>query len=301
MSKTKQHNLSFTCLLQPTRWIALCFLFGLWMIIPADLALAQGPWVRPEKGGYIQLGSSFIGPYNQLFSDNENYVALNREVTDITPGLYAEYGLSKKFTLIGHVPLKVISTGDKVLSGDFQPVLPSGSAFGFSNIGLTGKLSLVKNRMAGMLRIETPATQDTISGLNLGYKSLTVTPLLSIGGSMGALYGYICTGIAFRNQNIQHDLLLNGEIGLRMAKKKLYLIAAFDGRSNLSSGMVEPSARQTGLYVANQQFLGIGCKTIYKFSDQWGGLLYIFGAPFGNNVAASPAWGAAVFYEWKGK
>ncbi len=262
--------------------------------------LAQGPWVRYHKGGFVQLGANVIGPYSQIFAGNGDYLDLNRSVTDRTFSLYAEYGISKKLTLIANIPLKSLKAdGNLKPDSDFNNnVLPAGNNFGLGNYGLTAKYSLVKNTLAGLLKIEAPVEIDAVSGLNTGYDAITVTPSLSFGGSMGSFYGFLSTGYAFRNNDYNSDLVMNGEVGFRMAKKRFFLIGVLDIRQNLSKGIVMNHALQTGLYVANQEYVSIGIKGLYKFNDHIGAVIYVFGAPSGQNVAASPSIGGSVFYEW---
>lgn len=274
----------------------LCFFFIL-LFFPL-VVNAQGPWVRHKRAGYIQIGTNFIGPYRQIFAGDGDFLDLNRKVNDQTYSLYAEYGLGKKLTLIGNLPFKNISTTETDFAGDFSLLLPSGHITGIGNYSLTAKYSLVKNILAGLIRIEGPGSTDQNTGLNTGYDALTIVPSLSLGSSIGSVYGYLCTGYAFRNNDYNNDLILNGEIGVRMAKKKLFLIGVLDIKQNLSEGIELNSALQTGLYAANQEYISLGIKALYKLSDNFGAVIYVFGAPSGKNVAAAPSIGGSVYYEW---
>jgi hypothetical protein len=275
-------------------------IIGAMLLCVSGSLIAQGPWLRQPKGGYVQLGANVIGPYGQIFAGNANFLDLNRDITDRTFNIYAEYGISKKLTLIANIPLKSLKAAETLKTdSDFSNnVLPAGNVLGIGNYGLTAKFGLIKNKLAGMIKIEAPVEIDAISGLNTGYDAISITPSLSIGGSMGWVYGYLNTGYAYRNNNYNSDLVMNGEIGFRMAKKRFFLIGVLDIRQNLTEGIVTNSALQTGLYTANQEFVSVGIKGLFKFDDHFGAVLYFFGAPSGQNVAASPSIGGSVFYEW---
>ena len=66
---------------------------------------AQSPWTREKGHAYLQTGSSFLY-ISRAIVDNQT-VTLNKQITDITPQFYGEYGITNNHLVINRYRSKV--------------------------------------------------------------------------------------------------------------------------------------------------------------------------------------------------
>ena len=85
-------------------------------------AQSQSPWARSRAGVFAQMAYQTIPSYTALFGSSADHdLLLPREVSEQTVQVYGEYGLSRKTTLVGAVPMNFMRRGG------INPDAPAGS------------------------------------------------------------------------------------------------------------------------------------------------------------------------------
>ncbi|MGE0587847.1 MAG: hypothetical protein AB7O48_04695 [Cyclobacteriaceae bacterium] len=275
--------------------IAVCFVLSL----PFS-ALAQSPWVAEKGKGYMQVGFTTIGPYSDLFA-NDNTYSLTREVSDRTIQFYGEYGVGSSTSVLASLPFKITETGEQILQSTPNPNA-AGSFASLGNIQLAARHNFINKDvvLSGQLTMELPtAGYDEPTGLRGGLDALTVIPSLSIGKGFNNFYGYLSSGVAIRSNDYSSELRIGGEVGYKVLEQ-IYLIAVLDVVSNFENGNAVESLTQlqSGLYLNNQSFFAYGFKTIIGFNANFGITGAFYGAGSGNLVAKSPSLNVGVYYKW---
>lgn len=280
---------------------------------------AGGPWAKKKGEGYVQFAAYAIPPINRLSINAYRTKFLNRSIFDATAELYAEYGLTKRFTLSASLPLKIVSSGQEVQTVDpnqlgtnaFGPpsmVLDAGTLVDLGNARLGGKYNFFSKtiHLAAHALISAPTTIQAYNpntGLRTAYPCWGFQPSLSIGYGKEKMYTYLESGMNFRTHDYSHQWVANFEIGWRVGKRT-YLAVALDaivclpGQSDIPNSTQEV---QTGLYVNNQNFVAFTLKAIVPVSDYVGMNFSLSGGLWANNVQQGPNIGVGVYYKWKKK
>lgn len=279
---------------------------------------AGGPWTKKKGEGYVQFAAYTIPPINRLSINAYRTKFLNRAIFDATGEFYAEYGLTKRFTLYAALPIKFVSSGQiqtvdssQVTGGSFGPpgeVLDAGTLVDFGNIRLAGKYNFLSKKihLSAHALISAPtAIQDynPNTALRTAYPCWGFQPSLSIGYGKEKMYTYLETGMNFRTHDYSHQWLANFEIGWRIGKRAYFAIA-LDAVLCLPGGADVPNSTaevQTGLYVNNQNFVAFTLKGIIPVSDYVGLNVSLSGGLWANNVQQGPNIGLGVYYKWQKK
>lgn len=277
---------------------------------------AGGPWTKKKGEGYVQFAAYAIPPINRLSINAYRTKFLNRSIFDATAELYAEYGLTNRFTLSASVPLKFVSSGpiqmvDSTLlsAGSFGPpgkVLDAGTLVDLGNIRLAGKYNILSKKihLSAHALISAPTAIQAYNpntALRTAYPCWGFQPSLSIGYGKEKMYTYLESGVNFRTHDYSHQWVANFEIGWRVGKR-IYLAIGLDAVLCLPGGADVPNSReevQTGLYVNNQNFLAFTLKAILPVSDYVGLNVSLSGGLWANNVQQGPNIGLGVYYKWK--
>ena len=276
-------------------------------------AQAQNPWTRSAGGGFAQMGWNSISA-EKKFIDGVG-VPLSRTIQDNTLGLYGEYGVRKRFTVIADLPIKILSVGDTIAHGIetmSRIKLPSeGKLTGLGNIGLAAKYQLLKNvPLTAQLRVDAPTSSyDATTDLNTGYNALTISPSLMFGVSGQRYFAAVGVGYAYRTAQFNSDVFADAQVGVSFFKKRLYLILPLTLRAPLLSSVARtPPAfantkgSTTGLYPYAQGYFAFGLKLFGNITPHLGASLYGFvvGADqsINHQVLAAPSIGGGISYKW---
>jgi hypothetical protein len=277
---------------------------------------AGGPWTKKKGEGYVQFAAYAIPPINRLSINAYRTKFLNRSIFDATAELYAEYGLTNRFTLSASLPLKFVSSGpiqmvDSTLlsAGSFGApgeVLDAGTLVDLGNIRLAGKYNLLRKKihLSAHALISAPTAVQAYNpntALRTAYSCWGFQPSLSIGYGKEKMYTYLESGVNFRTHDYSHQWVANFEIGWRVGKR-IYLAIGLDAILCLPGGADIPNSReevQTGLYVNNQNFVAFTLKAILPVSDYVGLNVSLSGGLWANNVQQGPNIGLGVYYKWK--
>lgn len=295
-------------------YILCCFL----ALIFSELK-AGGPWAKKKGEGYAQFAVYAIPSINRLSINAYRTKFLNRAIFDATAEFYAEYGLTKRFTLSGSLPIKLVAASQDVQSVDpaqlgasaFGPpteVLDGGFLVDFGNVRMAGKYTFLSKKiaMAAQLMVAAPTALQSYNprtALRTAYPCWGFQPSLSIGYGKEKIYTYLETGMNFRTHDYSHQWTANFEFGWKLGKRS-YLALALDAVLCLPGGADIPNSTeevQTGLYVNNQNFVALTIKAMFPVSDFVGVNLSLSGGVWANNVQQGPNIGVGVYYKWKKK
>lgn len=258
---------------------------------------SQSPWTKKKGEGYVQLSFTTIANYDQLYG-NPDYPT-QREITDNTLQVYAEYGLSDKTTLIGNIPLKLVESGKAVAT---TPVITEESKTSLGNIQLGIKHNFINKKwlLSGQLTVEAnTSSYEAASGLRTGYDAWSFTPLVIAGRGFNKWYIQAFTGFDIRTNDYSSNYKLGGEVGYKTLDW-LWVAGFLDGVMSLKNGdlVQTPQNIATGLYVNDQSFAAFGLKLIGEFSDNFGANLGLGGAFAGRNVPKKPAISFGLYHKF---
>jgi hypothetical protein len=264
------------------------------------------PWPRKKGHGYVQIGFSRIG-YNQIYNNNGEKQP-TAEVGDNVLQLYAQHGMSERFTMTVMVPYKVITAGsfDRLPNGSAGITVPGDQTnSGIGDISLTARYNAIRTEtyvLSGEVLFGLP-TGDTTNmyGLILGDGDFNVGVGLGFGASFSALplYFSVEAGYNFRGLGYSDEVRADLEVGYGLFDRRLNLIVLV---SQQWSTFTEPtrftSAYVLGLANGNREFLAITPKLLYKLDGGFGVVLSYGTAVSGRNVASGAVLAAGLFYEY---
>ncbi len=265
-------------------------------------AYTQSPWVRNPKEAYMQLSFNTIDNYTSLFQDSNKTQSLQRELSDNTFQLYAEYGLIDRLSLKASVPIKWQQS--KGFVNNFTTSnLSSGSSLALGNIELGAKYNLIDKPLLISFNIDIilPVShfQET-TGISSGYNAFSFLPAISIGYGHSRFYLFTALGTAFRTNNYSGYLRWETEVGIRVYKN-IYIAFHLIDINSYKNGSVALRANQvlTGFYVNDQEFFVGTLKAIIGFK-KWGITVSSTSAGFsGNAVAKRQSQNIGIYYELK--
>ncbi len=273
----------------------------LFVFVSFSLA-AQSPWPRSKAGFFAQASWNFIPTYTTLFGGHAADIVLQRKVTEQYLQLYGEYGLSKKTTIFGSLPLGFNKRG--AVNPDYTLLntpTASGQIAGLGNTTLAIRHQFGTGRVAwtGTFKLGLPAaTGYKEVGLRTGYNALTLLPMINAGMGFHKLYWYAYGGYGYRSNGYSHFLNFGGELGFHLGK--VWLMGFFETVYPVENGTRQspPIAELTGLYLNNQGWVSIGLKATWELNRFWGINFSGAGAVWAQNVPQSPGLGLGLYFKW---
>ena len=249
-------------------------------------SIAQSPWVNEKGSFYGQLSTSYLA-YNNIFNTGPaDIVESNYETKDITIGLYGEYSLSNKTSMILDLPFKSVQANNQSLTG-----------FGDPTIKIKHQISK-KIPIAIYYGYTAPLSQRN-GILRTGYQKHIGELGLSAGIGKEKYYVYGGIGYRYREQ-IPNQIIIESEFGykLQVAKKTLFLMLNISGSLNTSS-TEDHEGVETVLYHNNGQYLSPGLKLSYNLLQNfWINLAANF-AITARNMGAAPQINFGLAYNFK--
>lgn len=268
--------------------------------VSASLA-AQSPWPRNKAGFFVQAAWQTIPTYDAVFEPKNGFAPpLDRELTESTFQLYAEYGLDRHTTLLTALPVRFLKNGDHT-ANFFTPETEEGSLTGLGNASIGVRRAILEGslRLTGTLRLDFPASRyDDAKGLRTGYDAWTVQPTISTGMGLGNLYWFAYTGYGLRTGGYSHYLNAGGEVGLKAWK--FWFVGFSELLYSLENGDVALPLRNRiqNIYVDRQGWWSLGAKTIFEVKRFWGITASFAGAGWAQFVPKSPGIGLGVYFKW---
>lgn len=263
-------------------------------------SFAQQAWTKEKGKFYSQIGASFLS-YNQLLNGTSDPTNLNASFSDMTLQAYGEYGLTNRLTLMGQLPIRILSVKDVKAPN----TVTEGSLTSLGNVqaALTGnfynKNGVVVSAKANF-GLPTAKFVST-TGLRTGFDAFSVEPSLLFGFGHAKFFASGEFGYVVRTNGYSNRIHAAGQIGKFFGKnKKLLAILNIEVMKSGDDGTYnDGTSALTGLYLDKQSYLSPGLKFGYKTSSKtmlWlsagGGLSAVT-----KNIAASPGLSLSFSYQ----
>ena len=260
---------------------------------------AGGGWPSPKGKGFLKLSEYLIV--------SDGYFTPNGKVIDIaTAGiyissLYAEYGITDRFTVTGYIPFfsratlneQVDLNGTQIAAGDAV------NSFGDTDISLKyGLLTKGPIVMSASLTFGLPfgETAGGATGvLQTGDGEFNMIYALEVSRGFNQGKGYINTLVGFndRSNNFSDEFRWGLEIGHKLSKKLNGAIKFFSVNSlNNGSDLEAPS---NGIFSNNIEYLAFTPELNYNVRDNWGVSVSVGGAFSAKRILAAPGYSIGFF------
>ena len=269
-------------------------------LVGLDL-FAGGGWPQKKGEGYFKLGQGMIRA--------SHYYTPDGSVADITTTsyyatfMYAEYGVTNRFTTVGYMPLVVRVTQNQVLDSETGGEIISGdelTSVGDATIGLKyGIIPSGKIVWSTQLDFKLPFGNDVggESGLlQTGDGAFSQLLKTEVSSTHGNFYYSAMLGVRHRGNNYSDDWHSGLEIGWNKNKRfyailKMNSIQSFNNSEVLNAG--------NSLFGNNLEYVAIGPELHYFFKNNWGVNATVVGAVQGENMLADPYFGVGISYDLK--
>ncbi|NJL14709.1 MAG: hypothetical protein HC913_18025 [Microscillaceae bacterium] len=234
-----------------------------WAILLVPISIRAQVWNRTKGSGYVQLGYSQIKANGLFLEGSTETLDLHREVNDQTLQIYAEYGLTDKWTLSAVLPYKIVSTSEETFPSLFQETLPKGELSGLGQIQLAAVYQLMQKNgfvvsAKGRLEANTPAEMKRID--RTGTDSWGLGGWIQSGYGGKYLFASAQAGVNLRSNDYSHQFVGQLEGGAHF-KQRLFFITTLEILQSFENGTFQDgNALQTGLYVREQEYIAFQIK-----------------------------------------
>jgi len=283
-------------------------IFALAFMGIAGNSFAGGGWTKAKGESYIKLSEWW------LISD-QHFTDLGKIDPNTTMGifnttLYLEYGITDRLTGIVFSPLLSRMYMNNVISGTTGETIIEGDAINsFGDTDVAFKYAITKKKrlaLAGTLLFGLPTGNpeggrdknlqtgdgefNQMLKVDFGYP-------FSIKKHGAYIAGY--SGFNNRTNNFSDELRFGAELGVNLAKKKLWMISRLDIIESLKNGATAETAMTTSLFANNTEFTSFSLEAAYYVTDRLGVSASYAGAVRGEIIFASPSYSVGVFLDIK--
>ncbi len=270
-------------------------------------ALAGGGWPQKKGNGYYKLSAYSVRA-------SSHYTDMGLIDPNITSGifnlsLYAEYGITDRFTAIGYLPVFSRAYANNLISRTTGETLVSGDALntlGDADVGM--KYGIVVDKkiaLAGTTLLGIPLGKDNgnlDNWLQTGDKEFNVLLKMDAGTSFGSekIAGYANAGVGYniRTRGYSHEFRYSLEVGAGFFNRKLWTILRLDAVESLKNGTA-PAISGTSIFANNTEYTSPGIEVAYYITDKLGISAGMAGAIRGELIYASPSYSFGVFLDLK--
>lgn len=274
------------------------------------LAFSGGGWPKKKGTGYYKLSQWWI-------VSDQHYTSTGQIDPNVTTGifntsLYAEYGVTDKFTGIVYFPFFSRSYRNSIVSATTGNTTTEGDAInslGDTNIGLKYGLSGDDSKfaVAGTLWFGLPLGEDaggrdrnlqTGDGEFNQMLQLDVSRSFTVGNIPA--YANVYTAFNNRTKDFSDEFRYGFELGASFIENKLWLIGRYDVVESLKNGFNSLDGSQTtSIFANNTEFTAITVEAAYYLNKKWGISAAYGGAVRGEIVLANPSYSIGVFLDIK--
>jgi protein XagA len=273
--------------------------FILLFIFTGSTAFAGGGWPQAKRKGYFKLSQNWIIS-NSLYDGKGDIITLTPSVGIFTTSLYAEFGITNRFTAIAYVPFFVKSVKNELRYKQSGQIEKSDvlNSFGDADIGF--QYGIVVNK-------PIVVSASLLLGLPLGNNAGGETKLLQTGdGEFNQfirvdashsfypkpIYASAYVGFNNRTQGFSDEVRFGIEAGYTI-KDKLTLIGKINVNQSLFNG--GDIVVGNGIFSNNTEYVSPAIEVGYSFTKAWGISASAGFAASGRNILASPNYGVGVF------
>ena len=270
------------------------------------LAQAGGGWTQPKGALYLKLSEWWV-------VSNQHYTDVGLIDPNITSGifntsLYAEYGLTDRFTAVVYFPFLSRAFINNEVSGTTGEILTPGDAI--NSIGDTDiSLKYALNKK-GLIRLAATATFGLPIGNDSGgaqnnlqtgdgefNQMIQLDASASIQIKNATLYGTTYIGLNNRNKGFSDEFRFGFEVGAGLLKSKLWLIGRITGVESFKNGDLASDSNSTSIFANNSEFTSYGLEVAYKLTPKFGISAGYASAFRGEIIFAKPSYSVGVFLD----
>ncbi len=269
---------------------------------------AGGPWAKGKGKTYIKLSEWWT-----VFDTHYNDIGLldpNVTTGIYNTSLYAEVGLSNKFTATFNGALFSRNFMNNIRSGTTNDILVQGEALnslGDIDVGLKYTfnqearipvaLSVVLGVPTGIAGGGTQGNLQTGDGEFNQIVQVDFGSGFKLGNSDSYFSGYV--GINNRTQGFSEEFRYGLEYGLGLANNKLWLTGKLTAIESFKNGDTGSSVTSTSIFANNSEFLALGLEVNYYVTKSIGISAGFASAVRGEIIAAAPSYSVGVFLDIK--
>lgn len=269
---------------------------------------AGGPWTQQQGKGYFKLSEWWI-----VF--DQHYTDVGLIDPNVTTGiyntfLYAEYGITDRWTGILNVPLLSRNYMNNLVSATTGEVLVKGEAINsFGDIELGAKYGLTKAgskwpiAVSLVLGLPTGKSEGgTLGNLQTGDGEFNQMVQVDVGTGFKVgkkANGYFSSYVGFNNRtkDFSEEFRYGIESGIGLFDQKLWLIGRLVGVESFKNGATAETVTSTSIFANNTEFTSFGVEASYYVTKNIGFSAGFASAFRGEIIAAAPSYSVGIFYD----
>ena len=273
------------------------------LLIPY-LGYSGGGWPQPKNTWYLKI-------YEWWILSNQHYTGSGGIDPNATRGtyftnVYAEYGISDRFTGMVHLPFFARVTLHEQVSGTTGDVISEGDALNaIGDIDLAVKYALIRNKpvVVGVTLLLGLATGNSEGGkdgsLQTGDGEFNQLLRVDVSGSfkIGKKYPYASGYVGYNNRTggYSDEFVFGVETGITL--NKWIPIIRLDAVKSTQNGDINFNSDGTSLFSNNREYIAISPELNYSINDKIG---VSAGAGFalkGKLIFANPSYSLGIFFK----
>jgi len=279
------------------------------LIISSQLLFAGGPWPQKKGGLYIKLSEWWT-----VF--DEHYTDIGLLDPNLTTGiynttLYAEYGLTNRFTAVVNAPLLSRNVVNNLRSRTTSEIIVAGDSFNsFGDIDFSLKYGLTKPGakipIAASITLGIPtgvAVAGEQNNLQTGDGEFNQMIQIhagsgfNLGGTSAYLSGHV--GVNHRTNGFSEEFRAGLEFGVGLLSNKLWVNSRLSVVESFKNGETAATITSTSIFANNSEFTTLGVEASYYITEKLGVSAGVTGALRGEIIAAAPSYNVGVFLDLK--
>ena len=278
------------------------------LLLTVSSLFAGGPWTQPKGKGYFKLSEYWI-VFDQHFTD-AGVTDPNVTTGIFNTGLYGEYGIVDRWTVIANIPFFSRSYMNNLVSETTGETLIPGEAintFGDTDIGIKYGLTKpgAKWPMALSLTLGIPLGESaggTEGNLQTGDGEFNQLLTYDIGksykvGKKASGYSILNAGFNNRTNKFSDEIRIGLETGVGLMDRDLWLILRLADWQSLQNGSTGYDINSTSIFANNTEFTSFTLEAAYYIKGGFGVSAAFGGAFRGEIVAAAPSYNVGIFYD----
>ena len=269
--------------------------------------LSSGQWTRESGNGYYKLSAWYLEA-DQHYTDT-GAIEPNATRGQFNINLYAEYGLTDRWNLVGYIPFFSRTYQNDIFSRTTNELITEGesvNSIGDIDFGVTyGLLQSEKLAVSATLLLGFPTGNDS-GGSDGSYQTGDgeFNQMLRVAAgrpfTFAKLPAYVKAYVGFNNrtQDFSDELRTGAEFGMQFFQK-LWIAGKLDVVQSLQNGTLSAQNNQGSIFANNVEFIGLGAEAAYYFTPKFGVSATYGGALDGRIIYADPSFAVGVFLDIK--
>ncbi len=281
------------------------FIYTVLFIALGNLLFAGGGWPQPKGKGYLKLSEWWVIS-DRHFTDQAR-IDPNVTTGIFTTSLYAEYGITDRFTSIVYFPFFSRTYQNDIISGTTAELITAGEAInGVGDTDISLKYGITKPgkglALSATLTFGLPLGNN--SGGSQGNLQLgdgEFNQILTLDAGTGwengntSFYTNFSLGYNNRNNGFSDEIRFSAELGAHLFNKKLWAIGRVNVIESTKNGDTAESTTSTSIFANNTEFVTLGGELAYNIGENWGVSVGYASAIRGEIIFAEPSYTVGVF------